>query len=1027
MEEGEKGDTFKQYATIYDEFLEDWENGRKGSNAVQAAIKSFFNEDFISGMNYDLEELGEALAAPFFQGVFSAGGEDYGQNFLNLLYDTYGPEIRGENGKLIASFEEVDGTLSYMFNDMDALAEMLGVQPELLESVTDALGIYSTALDMTDEQLVDSLKKLNNFKDVLSTDIDGAITSVNFDELIKGLAEIGASDEEIAQLVNHFRELGVLEGAPENVEELGAAIEQLKEDGIIDILEQVDQEFNDLDGVVWSVGDGITHIDAGKLAYQLALIKDEDGAYQYTAEQIQNIISRIQEMEGMDIVNLPSSIEEVVQSAQNAQNAITDTKSDAEDLNNTEAEPKIDLDISNAESKRDQVYAILANIGKASATAKVYIQTEEISKNAKGTNDFEGGKTLVNEEGGELIVEGDRAFIANGGNPTILDLEPGTKIYTAEETKNILNGKNLNGAISARARGSGVPLGYYDSTSSSSSSASSSSGSSSSSSSGSYSSSSSSSSYSSNTASSYDSYEDEQESIEDAQEAEIERLEDIVSLRQSELDLMQAQGKPIEDQIAKMKQIQAALHNQAEYMRSIGYSQEEINQLSTEWWNIQEEIKGVQQSLMDELTDALNRELENAEKEKDREIEAIDEEIEKLRNARDLEDEQLDLEEKKLAVLEAQEALVEAQNERTIRMYNASTGQWEWVADASSVQSAEESLKDAQEALKDYEEEQEYEAQIAALEARKEALESAYESLSDELDGIAESMEEPGRSISEILKDIATNGTPQMKATISETNKLLEGLNWYIAAATGQTTGDSITGGSNGNYSGDKVDYAALLLSAGSQEEMEYWAEQRQKKIEAQGLNAALSTKTLAAMWKQGITDVDNIDYAALMMAAETLDEFQYFAALREKKIADLGITNVTSNSELKSEWAKAHGLEANASGIYDSGGILHGVGGIKATTADEMIMPPELTAHMLSPIADDIFRERIAALGWMYGAQDSIPQAFLGRSNTQNHNVTHNDGCYYFNGVQIGAKEANTMTIAQLAQQMQKLSLYKN
>lgn len=70
----------------------------------------------------------------------------------------------------------------------------------------------------------------------------------------------------------------------------------------------------------------------------------------------------------------------------------------------------------------------------------------------------------------------------------------------------------------------------------------------------------------------------------------LEGLKAAVSLRESELTLMQHQGASQNEQISKIQQIQAAIHDEAEYMRSIGASQEDINKLSSEWWKWQEKI-----------------------------------------------------------------------------------------------------------------------------------------------------------------------------------------------------------------------------------------------------------------------------------------------------------------------------------------------------------------------------------------------------------------------------------------------------
>ena len=56
-----------------------------------------------------------------------------------------------------------------------------------------------------------------------------------------------------------------------------------------------------------------------------------------------------------------------------------------------------------------------------------------------------GGDTLVNELGPELISDNGRAFIANGGKPGFVKLSDNAIVFTANETKDILKGKrNVN-------------------------------------------------------------------------------------------------------------------------------------------------------------------------------------------------------------------------------------------------------------------------------------------------------------------------------------------------------------------------------------------------------------------------------------------------------------------------------------------------------------------------------------------------------------------------------------------------------
>lgn len=198
-------------------------------------------------------------------------------------------------------------------------------------------------------------------------------------------------------------------------------------------------------------------------------------------------------------------------------------------------------------------------------------------------------------------------------------------------------------------------------------------------------------------------------SSESTEDKQLEALKDVVSLRKSELDLMEARGDSEEDQIEKTKEIQKALENEIAYLKKTGGEQEEINRLCTEWWNLLDDIYDLQ-------IDAL-------EKQRDEEVSVIEKQKDALEEARDAEKERLDYEEKILAVEEAEAALLNAQNERTVRYYNAETGQWEWGANAQNVASAQKDLEDAQKDLEDYLKD----AEIEALEKQIKEIEKRYD------------------------------------------------------------------------------------------------------------------------------------------------------------------------------------------------------------------------------------------------------------------------------------------------------------
>lgn len=177
---------------------------------------------------------------------------------------------------------------------------------------------------------------------------------------------------------------------------------------------------------------------------------------------------------------------------------------------------------------------------------------------------------------------------------------------------------------------------------------------------------------------------------------------------------------------------------------------EYIQKLTRKWWEYADAVADVQEDVEDELTAAMEKRLAEAEKVKDAQIAAI-------RERAQAEEDANKLEEKKLALLEAQQKLLNAQSERTVRIYNAQTGQWEWVADAANVKSAQDALVKAQKALNEEANEQARDAQIAAIEKKYESLETAWEKITDGL-------EEPDRALSKIVNELKKSGTPEQAA-----------------------------------------------------------------------------------------------------------------------------------------------------------------------------------------------------------------------------------------------------------------------
>ena len=897
----EKDDNYKKYAEAWQKAFEDIQAGRRNSNAVNAALDLFFTPEQILSMRKRGVEAADVIANDFFRSIFTYMDEEDVMQFIKgedsgsvLAYKLFGDvaELQEDGKKVIklgeyvaASFEEVNGELQLSVNDVGLLSQALqrmgyDVSPEFLTVWLEALGVFS-------DQFIYTADVIKEFAGNV-----GALTAegkVDLKELITGQLDLGTPTEEVIDLLN-----AVLAMADAGEIELTVSGDELS--STITDCESLITQRDDLDESTAKVG-----VEADTEQTETALDGVED-----------------------QLTSLARAWWITVRA-----------------------------DTSQAEN------AISGLIARQQAVT----QYGYIPKNtyASGTKNAGGGLALVNEEAPELILENGAARIAGSGMPTLTYLANGATVYTARETRAILGGSYpspLFDGINAYANGlASSGLGYniggiqrWTPPASSSSGSSSSSSGTSSSSSSSYSAASTASAAASSSSSSSGSSSKDKD-------PQLQALEDRVKLLKSELSLMEERDESLDSQIDKQREIQKALQDQIIYLGTIGGDQTEINKLWEEFWKIdndvrdlriekakselevleaadrpireqiekqreiatiykekldilqqtggsqteinkllkeelaiQKEIAEMNKQLMGDLGDAIEREIDALNEERDGYIQSIQDEIDALNKERDAQEEVNKEEELNLALIKAREDLMNAQNERTVRHYNAATGQWEWVADAQQVKSAQDAYDSAMKALLDYQDESAFNAKIDALVAEQERYTELYAEKTDKWEEILKSLEDPVMTIAEALKAIEDNATRDMEEQITDLNKLLAPLGYSIST---------------------------------------------------------------------------------------------------EK--------------------------------LYDSGGILSGIGGIKATAMDEAILPPDITARLLKPIQPAMFEQRMNELRYLYGA-NGLNFAGNGAGNIGSQ---HNGDLYTFENVTLTTEQAQNTTIYDFVQAAKGLRSY--
>lgn len=294
-----------------------------------------------------------------------------------------------------------------------------------------------------------------------------------------------------------------------------------------------------------------------------------------------------------------------------------------------------------------------------------------------GDSNFPGGKTLVNELGPELISENGRAYIAGGGKPTVVDLAPGAIVIPADQTREALKGGMPKygrasapilgqsgwggeilaiGAVGTR-KGKITQAAVANFLSQTVGKGGGGGGGGSGRGGG------------GGGGSSAPTKQDFNK-LESALSDLLSKLDEQIKLAENEGDYPRV--------VELYEQAQEAISDLVEKYRKAGYADDsiEILQLLNKNYDYANKQLDVYHDKWDELIDALSADTDATKAAKE-------------------------LEEKRLALEEAQAAYENAQKQRTVRMYNAATGQWEWIADDKKVQSARDAVTSAEESYTD--------------------------------------------------------------------------------------------------------------------------------------------------------------------------------------------------------------------------------------------------------------------------------------------------------------------------------------
>ncbi len=406
-------------------------------------------------------------------------------------------------------------------------------------------------------------------------------------------------------------------------------------------------------------------------------------------------------------------------------------------------------------------------------------------------------------------------------------------------------------------------------------------------------------------------------------------------------------------------------------------------------------------------------EIDALKKARDAETAVIDEQIEALKKQNEETERGEKLEELKLNILKKQDALLNARNERTVRQYNAATGQWEWVADPSKVKKAEEDLEDAKKDLRDYEREVEIDLAIEELEARKKAIEAAYQikidAWNDYLNGLADAVKREKELLEESKKNNQDNGAQGNRGNNNNTGQ--SNLDKWKDTKAGDIIGN-VTGGTGsanldkwkdtkagdiiGNVTGGSSGKSDGIPSGTTAKDILEGGKKKQTGIPsgttAKDILSGAGSKSSGSGSKVSQSDIERTAKGLV----QTGKYKNYNEALKEAK---------------------------RRAGVYDSGGVLRGMGGIKATMRDEIVLPPDITERLLKPSSEPVFRQRMDEMRCLLG-MTPVSQSVAGSADNRSY-TDHSGAEYHINGITMTQEQAERTPIAEIARMTHHLQAF--
>lgn len=456
-----------------------------------------------------------------------------------------------------------------------------------------------------------------------------------------------------------------------------------------------------------------------------------------------------------------------------------------------------------------------------------------------------------------------------------------------------------------------------------------------------------------------DEAEDRLDKLLDYYDYQIKKLESMRDLTKSYYDSINEVAElqhEIDVDLATSKSKYAYLD---ETLRKTLFNEDDYNKLSSKLQGIAADCDALYSNYLSQLSSLTEDEIYKAD--------IITDEYERQYNYKLMEYQVANAE---LNLIRAQANLQEVLANRNVRMYQ--NGQWTWVADHDAVADAEEQLEEAK---YDYRQAQielrqqsvidNYDQMIASLEMQKGAQEAEFEALREQWEEIEKQLTTEASAMDQILEVINTNNLPQLSEIINKTGDSLLSL---VNKLSGMVGGGSIGGSKGSSGGGGGYSFGGGGGGGGGGDSQKDFMEDVGSDPDnyKDGSSGYIPSYNPSVDYSQVYNDLK--EQGASQKVLDKIEDY------RDQKVED-----VYGGKDPNPDWKKS----------YDTGGVLNGLGGIKATEKDEVVFEPDIASKLLSPTKSREFLNSAEALTKIMDNSSGLSRIMSTLSGIVSHSQT--------------------------------------